>query len=90
MTDTDSVAVNSVFANVVGDTTRTRVLKHLSECDSPQRQVDIAADLGISEASVSRAKQTLIDVGVVEVADGGLQTTDGVERALNSFERALQ
>lgn len=90
MTDSDTVGSNSALSMVVGDTTRTQLLEYLCQCDSPQRQVSIADELDISEASVSRAKQTLIEAGVIESVDGGLRTVDGVGRALKYFEIALQ
>lgn len=78
------------FSEVVGENTRSRMLEFLTDADQPKRQYELAEALDISQASVSRATQQLLDMGVVsQSGKGELTINENVESGINTFEKAL-
>jgi len=61
------------LANGLGAASRVKIVHLLVEADEPVRQVDLADNLDLSEASISRSKQFLLDAGLVEETDDGLR-----------------
>lgn len=78
------------FSELVGSSSRTRLLEYLAASDEPVRQFEIADELGVSQASVSRAATELLETGVVTRGDGGgLVLDDDVARSITKLHRAL-
>jgi len=69
----------------LGDSTRTRILRYLVEVDGPRQQSTIAEEIGVSQPMVSRAKQPLVERGLVEETDDGLVATDDVRETVGKF-----
>jgi len=54
------------FADVVGVNVRSRMLQHLAGSDIAKKQYQLADDLGVSQASISRSTQELLESGVIQ------------------------
>lgn len=79
------------FADVVGVNVRSRMLQHLAESDSPKRQYQLAEELEVSQASISRATAELLEAGVIEQSDRGYISIDpDVEVGVGMFLEAIK
>ncbi len=79
------------FADVVGVNVRSRMLQYLAECSDGKKQFQIADDLGVSQASVSRSTQELIDAGVIQKDDKDLISIHpDAETGVGMFREAIK
>jgi len=78
------------FSELTGSSSRTRLLEYLAENSGPARQFQIAEDLELSQASVSRAASDLIETGAVYRSDdGGLNVDANVGRGIRVIQGEL-
>ena len=78
------------FSGLVGSSSRSRLLEYLAASDEPARQFEIADELGISQASVSRAAKGLLETGVItRRQSGGLVLDTNVGHGIEVIQRSL-
>lgn len=79
------------FADVVGVNVRSRMLQHLADSESPKKQHEIAEELGVSQASVSRATHELLDSGVIQQdSEGRISAQPDTEAGVGMFREAIK
>ena len=80
------------FADAVGNNVvQSQVLELLAEVDEPLRRHEIADELGVSQASISRAATKLIGTGLVEEVGEkhALALDDNAASGINQIKRSL-
>lgn len=78
------------FSELVGSNSRSRLLEYLATADGASRQFEIAEELDLSQASVSRAAQSLIDAGVLSRGEHSeLILDDDVKIAINTVQTLM-
>lgn len=78
---------DGVLEQTMGDSARTRILRYLTEVDGPREQAVIAEEIGVSQPMVSRAKQPLVERGMVEETADGLVARDDIRATVGEFQR---
>lgn len=74
---------------VFGANAKVEILSALADADQPMRQVEIAEAVGVSEATISRAKKDLLESGFIEVDRRGLRCADGVDETIRTLQDQL-
>lgn len=74
---------------VFGANAKVEILSTLAKAEQPMRQVEIAREVGVSEATISRAKEDLLDNGFIELERGGLVCAEGVAETIRTLQNQL-
>jgi predicted transcriptional regulator len=89
MSERTSKPTSTPLTAVFGANAKVEILSTLAESDGPMRQVEIANEVGVSEATISRAKKDLLDNGFVNSVDGGLTCAEGVAETIRTLQNQL-
>lgn len=73
----------------LGANAKVEILSVLANSDEPKRQVELATEIGVSEATISRSKTDLIESGFIEQTDRGLQCAEGIDTTIRTMEAQL-
>lgn len=76
--DTQISNTAALLSEALGGRSRVQIIHQLATAQEPVRQYRLAHQLGLSEASISRSKQSLVDAGLVIESDAGLTLPDDV------------
>lgn len=79
---TDSAYGSGTLERIFGDNSRTRLFRCLYDVryDGPILQTQLADRIGVEQPTVSRQKRPLLEHGLINDTNGGLEiTTSGIE-----------
>ncbi len=74
---------------VFGSNAKVRMLSYLANASEPKRQIEIATEIGVSEATVSRAKRDLLESDFLEETGDGLVCSEDVGGTITTLESQL-
>ena len=80
----------SSFSEVIGDNVRSHMLELLSSTEDRLKQYEIADELGVSQASVSRATKELREANLIEKqVDGRIDINQTAASGVENLQEAI-